>query len=69
MTLVFFKLGLMCLVWENMKIYKFFVCEQCTFFSENVAVNLYPVSVVAPAFEYNVAITFVISISFLMLTK
>ena len=31
-------------------------------FSENIAVNLYPVTVVARAFEYNVAITFVVSI-------
>ena len=38
-------------------------CEQCTFFSENVAINLYPVTVVARAFEYNVAITFVVSIA------
>ena len=33
------------------------------FFSENVAVNLYPVNVVARVFEYNVAITFVVSIA------
>ena len=32
-------------------------------FSKNVAVNLYPVTVVARAFEYNVAITFVVSIA------
>ena len=38
-------------------------CEQCTFFSENVAVNLYPVTAVARAFEYNVAITFAVSIA------
>ena len=38
-------------------------CEQCTFFSENVAVNLYPVTVVARVFEYSVAITFVVSIA------
>ena len=31
--------------------------------SENVDVNLYPVTVVAGAFEYNVAITFVVSIA------
>ena len=33
------------------------------FFSENVAVSLYPVSVVARAFEYIVAITFVVCIA------
>ena len=36
---------------------------RCTFFSENDAVNLYPVTVVARAFEYSVAITFVVSIA------
>ena len=33
------------------------------FFSENYAVNLYPVTVVARAVEYNVAITLVVSIA------
>ena len=33
------------------------------FFSENVAVNFYPMAVVARAFDYNVAITFVVSIA------
>ena len=41
----------------------FETCEQCTFFSEIVALNLYPVSVVARAFEYSVAITVVVSIA------
>ena len=39
------------------------MCEQYSFFSENVAVNLYPVTVVSRAFEFNVAITFVVSIA------
>ena len=43
--------------------FPFETCEQCTFFSENVAVNLYPMTVVARAFEYSVAITFVVSIA------
>ena len=43
--------------------FSFETCEQCTFFSENVAVNLYPATVVARAFEYSVAITFVASIA------
>ena len=34
-----------------------------SFFWENVAVNLYPATVVARAFEYSVAITFVVSIA------
>ena len=33
------------------------------FFSENVAVILYPVSVVARAFEYSVDLIFVVSIA------
>ena len=33
------------------------------FFSENVAVNLYPVTVVARSFEYNVNILFGVSIA------
>ena len=41
----------------------FYFREQCTFFSENVVVNLYPVTVVARAFEYIVATTFVVSIA------
>ena len=43
--------------------FPFETCVHCTFFSENVAVNLYPVTVVARAFEYNVAIMFVVSIA------
>ena len=41
----------------------FETCEQWTFFSENVAVNLYPVNVVDRAFEYSVATTFVLAIA------
>ena len=44
-------------------LFPFQTCEQCTFFSENVAVILYPATVVARAFEYSVAITFVVSIA------
>ena len=41
----------------------FETCEQCTFFSEKFAVNLYPVRVVARAFVWNVATIFFDSIS------
>ena len=44
-------------------LFPFETCEQCTFFSENLAVNLYPVTVVARAFEYSIAIMFVVSIA------
>ena len=39
------------------------------FFSENVAVTLYPVTVVARAYEYNVAIIFVVSIASVILFR
>ena len=37
--------------WSSRFLFPFETCEQCTFFSENVAVNLYPITVVARAFE------------------
>ena len=56
------------LLWSNDScssrfLFPFETCEQCTFFSEKVAVNLNPMTVVARAFEYSVAITFVVSIA------
>ena len=49
--------------WSSRFLFPFETCEQCTFFSENVVVNLYPVKVVDRAFEYSVAITFALSIA------
>ena len=48
---------------KSIVLFQFETSEQCTFFSENVAVNLYPVNVVALAFEETVAIMLVVSIS------
>ena len=54
----------MCLVWKNLKIlFPLETCERCTFFSKKFAVRLYPVSVVARAFQYIVATIFVVSIA------
>ena len=43
--------------------FPFETCEQCTFFWENVAVNLQPIRVVARAFQHNVATMLVVSIA------
>ena len=37
--------------WSNLFLFPFGNCDQCTFFAENVAVNLYSIIVVAIAFE------------------
>ena len=44
------------LLWQkdsrsNLFFFPFETCEQCTSFSENIAVTLYPISLVALAFE------------------
>ena len=49
--------------WWSLFLFQLETWEQCSFSSENFAVNLYPIKVLARAFEWNVAIIFVVSIS------
>ena len=53
--------------WSSLFLFQFETWEQWIFSSENFAVNLYPIKVVARAFEWNVAIIFVVSISVVLI--